>query len=76
MVDVDKLHGKVVQNKYNWTTFAKALNVDRTTLHRKLKSDGEKLTVGEVNKIVSLLNLNKDEAIDIFLAKQSHKTRQ
>ena len=25
MVDVNKLHGKVVQNKYNWTTFAKAL---------------------------------------------------
>ena len=52
MVNVKKLHGKVVENEMSWSTLADKLNMNRSTLYRKLKPDGDKLTIKEVNKIV------------------------
>lgn len=66
MINVDKLHGKVVENKMNWGSFSKKIGMHRTTLHRKLSTEGETFTIGEVNIIVEKLHLTKDEAMDIF----------
>jgi hypothetical protein len=66
-MNIPKLRGKMVENGYNVEGFAVALGMDRTTLYRKL-NEGEKFTVGEAQKINTVLNLTKDEAHDIFFS--------
>lgn len=66
-MNILKLRGKMVENGYNVEALAVALDIDRTTLYRKL-NDGEKITIGEAQKINTVLNLTKDEAHDIFFS--------
>lgn len=65
-MDVNKLKGKVVEKGMNMSQLATKIGIDRSTLYRKLKSQGDTLTVKEVNLIVRALGLTKDEAVDIF----------
>lgn len=65
-MDVNKLKGKVVEKGMNMSQLATKIGIDRSTLYRKLKRQGDTLTVKEVNLIVRALGLTKDEAVDIF----------
>ena len=66
-VNVNKLRGKIVENGLNMSTLAIKLEIDRSTLYRKVNSEGDKLTIKEANEIVELLNLDSKEAMTIFL---------
>jgi predicted transcriptional regulator len=57
----------MVENCVNVEALASILEIDRATLYRKL-NDGEKFTIGEARKINEVLELNKDEANEIFFA--------
>ena len=59
-----KLKGKIIEKGYNYTKVANELGVARSTLWRKL--DQGTFTIGEVETIVSFLNLSDTECIDIF----------
>lgn len=65
MCDVAKLKGKMIENGLNQKTLSMEINMDRSTLNRKLKT-GEDFTIGEANKIAVILKLTKDEALAIF----------
>lgn len=65
MCDIAKLKGKIVENGFNQITLAKQTGMDRSTLNRKLKT-GEAFTIGEANKIATVLELTKAEAMAIF----------
>lgn len=65
-VNVNKLRGKIVENGLNMSTLAIKLEIDRSTLYRKINSEGDKLTIKEANKIVKILNLDSKEAMAIF----------
>ena len=65
MCDIAKLKGKIVENGFNQITLAKQTGIDRSTLNRKLKT-GEAFTIGEANKIATVLELTKAEAMAIF----------
>lgn len=67
MCDVAKLKGKIVENGLNQMTLAEAAGMDRSTLSRKMKN-AEAFTIGEANRIVTILKLTKDEAVAIFFA--------
>lgn len=66
ILNLNKLKGKIVENEMNVSDIAKLLEIDRSTLYRKLKGDGDKLTVKEANQIVNVLHLSKEEAMAIF----------
>lgn len=72
MCDVNKLKGKIVENKLTQEELAKKISIDRSTLNRKLKT-GEAFTIGEANRIVTVLKLTSEEAVNIFLPSVSHK---
>lgn len=72
MCNVLKLKGKIVENGMTQEEFSKAVEIDRATLNRRMKR-AESFTIGEVTRIVSVLNLNEDEAISIFLPSMSQK---
>lgn len=65
-MNISKLRGKIVENGLTQDELAKRINIDRSTLSRRMKT-GESFTVGEASKITAVLNLSKDEAVEIFL---------
>lgn len=64
-MNIPKLKGMMVEKGMNVETLAAKINVDRSTLYRKLDA-GEKFTIGEVQKIKTVLGLTNDEASAIF----------
>ena len=41
MINADKIKGKIVENKYNMSTFAQAMGIHRETLKLKLSGKRE-----------------------------------
>lgn len=68
MININKLKGKIIENNMSIPLLAYDLEIDCSTLYRKLNNRGEKLTVKEANEIVKILNLTTEEAISIFFS--------
>lgn len=66
MVNVNKLKGKIVENGMTVNGLADKIEIDRSTLYRKLNAKGEKITIKEAQSIVTALHLTSQEAVDIF----------
>ena len=66
-MNINKLKGKIVENGMSKKQFAVAIGIDPATLYRKLKKP-EAITVADAAKMKVALNLNNDEASEIFLA--------
>ncbi len=58
---------KVVYNGYTLSEVAKKIDINESTLHRKLK-DGGTFTRSEISKLIDALNLTSDELTEIFFA--------
>ena len=71
-MNIAKLKGKMVENGLTQDELARRIDMDRSTLNRRLKT-GESFTIGEANRITMVLNLSKEDAMDIFLPEMSHK---
>lgn len=67
MVNVNKLRGKIVECGMSVTDLADRINVDKTTLYRKL-NNSECFTLREADAITSALSLSKDDAVAIFFS--------
>lgn len=65
-MNVNKLRAKIVENGINVTILAEKMGINRSTLYRKINSQGQSLTVKEANLIVKILNLSEEDAMDIF----------
>lgn len=63
---IQTLRGTMRAQGYTQTEFAKALGMDASTLSRKLKNGGKGFTLGEIYRMVELLNLKEDDFADIF----------
>lgn len=61
----NKLNGTLVEKGYTKEGLAMALGIDRATLFRRIKNN--RLLLADVHKIMEVLNLTTDEAINIFL---------
>lgn len=68
MVNVNKLKGKIIEKGFSIEKVAQAINIDVSTLYRKLKNDGEKFTIKEADQIVNFLLLDSTEATSIFFS--------
>lgn len=65
-MNVNKLKGKIVENGLSIPELADKIGLDKSTLYRKLNSNGETFTIKEANLIFIELKLTKNEAVDIF----------
>ncbi len=68
MVNVNKLKGKIVENGMSVGDLAKKIGIDRATMYRKISSTGDKISIAEADKIVSVLKLSVEEANAIFFS--------
>lgn len=66
MVNVNKLKGKIVELGYSVEKLAEEVNIDRSTMYRKMSGKGDGFTIKEVDKICKVLNLSREDAIAIF----------
>lgn len=68
MINVNKLKGKVVENGYSLETFSEKIGINNSTLYRKMKGGGENFSIGEVQRIIDVLNLSIEDVNDIFFS--------
>lgn len=66
MVDILKLRGRMVEKGYTVARLADCLGINKSTLYRKLCTNGEMLTIREAGDIVSFLGLSEKDAATIF----------
>ncbi len=67
-VNSNKLKAKIVENGMNVSELAVKIGMDKSTLYRKIASDGESMTVKDANAIVRALNLTSADALAIFFS--------
>jgi transcriptional regulator with XRE-family HTH domain len=65
--DMAKLRGKIKEKSLTQEEVAVKIGIDGSTFSRKMKADGLTFTVGQMHKMVDILGLSKQEAIQIFL---------
>lgn len=65
--NMDILRGKMAELKLSPEDMAREIGVDASTFYRKMKTEGVNFTVGQIHKIVDVLNLSREEAASIFL---------
>lgn len=68
MVNIRKLKGKIVECEMNIETLAGMIGIDKSTLYRKLNSNGENFTIREADLISKALNLTYSEVNSIFFS--------
>lgn len=66
MVNINKLKGKIVEKGMNISKLATKIDIDKSTLYRKIKNNGDDISIKEANLIVEALDLTIDEANAIF----------
>jgi plasmid maintenance system antidote protein VapI len=66
-MDINKLKAKIVENGINVEKLAEQINIDRSSLYRKL-NNAEKITIGEASRMKDALGMTDEEAINIFFA--------
>lgn len=65
--NMDKLRGKMVEQRMTHEELADAIGVNPSTFYRKMKANGLAFTVEQMHKIVSALDITPAEAQQIFL---------
>lgn len=66
MVNINKLRGKIIENGLSVKDLADKLEMDRSTLYRKMNSEGDTMTISDAERISKILNLSLEEVNSIF----------
>lgn len=66
MVNIKKLRGKMVERGINVEQMAQIIGVDRSTMYRKLNSEGENISIKEASIMAKELGLSFKEVNEIF----------
>lgn len=66
-MNIDKLKGKMVENRINMEMLAVAIGCHPSSLYRKFERP-DKITIGDAAKIRKVVPMTNDDAFDIFLA--------
>jgi transcriptional regulator with XRE-family HTH domain len=69
-VNVNKIHGKLRELGLTVADVAEQMEIDRSTLYRKLGNNGAGLTVRDAQALMIILQLTEDEALEIFFARE------
>lgn len=71
MADMMKLREVIKKKNLSVESLAEKIGIDRATFYRKVNSNGEKFTVGEVNKMAKEVGMTGLEVVSIFLQADS-----
>ncbi len=65
---MQKLKGLIVERNTTQEAVARLVGIDRSTFYRKMKFNGLSFSIEEAQQISNILNLSREEMMDIFLA--------
>lgn len=65
-MNIQMLKEKIAKSGITQEAIADAIGMSRCTFYRKLKRNGKTFTVEEMNLIVKVIPLSKEEAVSIF----------
>lgn len=68
MVNINKLRGKIIENGLSVKDLADNLEMDRSTLYRKMNNEGDTKTISDAMKISKVLNLTLEDVNSIFFS--------
>lgn len=68
VTNIKKLRGAMVEHELNVEKAARLLDIDKSTLYRKLAENGDTFTVREARELISAMKLSATDAIAIFFA--------
>lgn len=68
MIAVNKLKGKVAEQGMTMTAFAKEIDLNYSSLYRRLEGQTF-FTVADVEKITRVLHLENEDIVNIFFVK-------
>lgn len=68
-MDTSLLKDKIKEAGFTISSFADAVNIDRTTFYRRLNREGDDFTISEVNRIIKVLAIDAKTATLIFYPK-------
>lgn len=64
-MNVLKLRARMVERGINVERLSEIIDIDRSSLYRKL-NNGDKITIGEAQRIKTALELTQEDAASIF----------
>lgn len=70
-VDTNRLKGSIAANGMTQEAVAHAIGIDNSTFCRKMKCDGVTFSVGQMHKLIDLLKITPEVAVQIFLCEDS-----
>ena len=73
--NMERLRQFTKTHNISFELLAKAAGMDLSTFYRKVKSGGENFTIGEVHNMVDGTEMDREEAINIFLTWDLHKRK-
>ncbi len=65
--NMDILRGKMVEKRISSEELSRQIGMNPSTFYRKMRAEGESFTVGQMHKIVEILQLSHSDAASIFL---------
>lgn len=68
MVNLKKLKLKLKEKGLSVEDVSKTMGINRATLYRKIKNDGETFTVRDIDNLSRILGLQVNEINEIFFA--------
>ena len=66
VANINKLKGKITENRYSIKTLSKELGMCEASLSRKINNKESEFTISESWKIKELLHLTNEEYLNIF----------
>ena len=69
-VNVNKIYGKLKELGLTVADAAEKMDIDRSTLYRKLGNNGSGLTVRDAQLLIEILKLTDQDAMEIFFARE------
>lgn len=68
VVNINKLKGRIIECGMNVEKVAEIIGMDKSTLYRKINSNGENFTIKEADLIANALKLTYHEVNAIFFS--------
>ena len=72
-MNTDKLKALIAEKGMTIDSVAKEIGMDPSTFYRKLKSNGNNFSIGEMHALQELLEIATEDCVNIFLCNHSHK---
>lgn len=64
----NKLRGKIIASGFKINDIAAQMGMNASTFYRKLQAGASGFSIDDVQKLIALLNLSRDEITEIFFA--------